>query len=369
MSSPTDSGTDAAAAENDNGSDNDNGNGNGSDASTAPRSDPDSLDLGALTARRLGDWPDAGEVRISEIKKGGSGRRFFRLSRGERSVILMHYTLDRPENADFAPITDFLRGRGVPVPEIEARDEERGLLWIEDLGETDLWQIRDADWQSVRRPAYEATLREAARIHRLTEADLEGAAGPLPHFQPPFDAALYRWEQDYFFERYAARLSPASEREQENIRRSAPLATLIDELVALPRCLVHRDFQSQNVMLPGGEPRFIDYQGMRYGRLEYDLASLLFDPYVPFPPDDRDRLARYYHRHSGDPRSFGEFEAVLLRCAVQRLMQALGAYGYLGIDRQQSNFLGHIPAALDHLRHVAVERGALAELAPLLKDG
>jgi aminoglycoside/choline kinase family phosphotransferase len=43
---------------------------------------------------------------------------------------------------------------------------------------------------------------------------------------------------------------------------------------------VHRDFQSQNIIARSGHAYLIDFQGMRPGLAEYDLASLLFDPYV-----------------------------------------------------------------------------------------
>ena len=324
------------------------------------------LDLAALTAEHLVDWPVGGEVDIFEIEKGGSGRRFFRLCNGGRSIVAMVYNLDRPENADFAPITDFLAANGVPVPRIEARDEERRILWIEDLGEGDLWARRDADWDAVRRPAYEATLLAAAKIHALTEDGLRSKAD-LPHFQDPFDASMYRWEQSYFFDKFVARFSTASETQQHEVETSDELGNLAEELASLPRCLVHRDFQSQNVMTPDGKPRFIDYQGMRFGRAEYDVSSLLFDPYVKLNDEERDHLARFYHAHAQPDVEFSRFEACLLKCAVQRLMQALGAYGFLGIDRGQEMFLEHIPPALENLRGVAVDRGALPVLAPLLK--
>ena len=39
-------------------------------------------------------------------------------------------------------------------------------------------------------------------------------------------------------------------------------------------------------------------------------------------------------------------------CAMQRLMQALGAYGFLGLVKENRAFLDHIPAALDSLGEV-----------------
>ena len=331
-------------------------------------SDIDNLDLAGLTAAQLAGWPSEGETGSFEIEKGGSGRRFFRLARGGRSIVVMVYALDRPENGDFAPITDFLAAHAVPVPHIEARDDQRRILWIEDLGENDLWALRHEDWDSIRRPLYEATLRAVNKIHCLSEAQLlKQDAGSLPHFQEPFDEKLYRWEQDYFFDRFVSRFSAASADEIRALRESTELTRLIDGLVALPRTLIHRDFQSQNVMLPNGEPRLIDYQGMRFGRPEYDLGSLIFDPYVPFTESERHEMAMFYHSLSGDIDDFATFENRLLRCSAQRLMQALGAYGFLGIDRKQKAFLEHIPTALKTLRWIAVERDILPALAPVLK--
>jgi hypothetical protein len=46
----------------------------------------------------------------------------------------------------------------------------------------------------------------------------------------------------------------------------------------------------------------------------------------------------------------------LLRlCALQRLMQALGAYGFLGLVKGNKAFLAHIPAALESLRGIVAE--------------
>ena len=47
-----------------------------------------------------------------------------------------------------------------------------------------------------------------------------------------------------------------------------------------------------------------------------------------------------------------DFRQTLDLCAMQRLMQALGAYGFLGLVRERTAFLKHIPAALTSLREV-----------------
>jgi aminoglycoside/choline kinase family phosphotransferase len=127
--------------------------------------------------------------------------------------------------------------------------------------------------------------------------------------------------------------------------------------------LIHRDFQSQNILVRRGEPVFIDYQGLRFGLAEYDLASLLYDPYVVLSRDQREELVALAEARSRNP----QFRSQLLACACQRLMQALGAYGFLGVVKNKPTFLRHIRPALANLREVAVEQGILPILAPLLQ--
>ena len=68
------------------------------------------------------------------------------------------------------------------------------------------------------------------------------------------------------------------------------LGRIAEELAQRPRVFVHRDFQSQNIIIRNAQAHLIDFQGMRPGLAEYDLASLLFDPYVDLSPAEREEL-------------------------------------------------------------------------------
>ena len=133
--------------------------------------------------------------------------------------------------------------------------------------------------------------------------------------------------------------------------------------------LVHRDFQSQNILIHEEHAHLIDFQGLRPGLAHYDLASLLYDPYVHLTAGERSELLDFYlslgHRSDlGETRA--EFNEIYRLCALQRLMQALGAYGYLGIVRGRDQFLGHIPSALNSLREVVAEIPELDEFGAML---
>jgi len=85
---------------------------------------------------------------------------------------------------------------------------------------------------------------------------------------------------------------------------------------------------------------------------------------------ERDELFVYYRQireSAGSPlRSDGE--ELVRFCAMQRLMQALGAYGYLGLVRGNKAFLEHIPAALASLRSIVGAIPGTEKLQEVLAD-
>jgi hypothetical protein len=286
---------------------------------------------------------------LTAIEKGGSSRCFFRvLSSENKSAILVQDLGEKEENRHYAALADFLASRGVPVPRVLAKGDGEGLLWLEDLGEVDLWAARNEPWE-VRRPLYESALRGISLMHRIAP---ESPLAEGLQLQSGFDERLYRWEQAYFTDHCLGDLFGVGEEIRRELLDHPGMKRLASDLSTLARHLVHRDFQSQNILIRSGDAWFIDFQGMRPGLAQYDLASLLCDPYVMISAGEREHLLDYYcevRRLAGTP--VGEnFNRVFWQCAVQRLMQALGAYGYLSIHRGKTSFRAHVPAALSRLR-------------------
>jgi aminoglycoside/choline kinase family phosphotransferase len=110
---------------------------------------------------------------------------------------------------------------------------------------------------------------------------------------------------------------------------------------------LHRDFQSRNVMITDGDIRIIDFQGGRLGPLGYDLASLLIDPYVQLPEQVQQDLLEYYAEQLC---SYGLDDLAFLKgypsLALQRNLQILGAFAFLGFQRQKNFFRQFIQPAL-----------------------
>jgi aminoglycoside/choline kinase family phosphotransferase len=302
------------------------------------------------------------KVRISPIEKGGSDRKFYRIrfSR-EQTIVLVKYTLEHAENQRYVEIAEFLAANGIRAPKIYFHDPAEGLIWIEDLGERDLWSYRAESWL-VRRAFYESALEEVAKLHRVPAAESKEIRRDLP---AQFDAALYLWEQRYFFDTCLGRYFAVEQKRLQTLAGLPALAQIAERLAAFPRVLVHRDFQSQNIIIRHRQAYLIDFQGMRPGLAEYDLASMLYDPYVRLSAEERGELLDFY-RASARVKDAQFAEKVRL-CAMQRLMQALGAYGFLGLVKGNRNFLEHIPAALGSLGDLLPQIDGTEPLCALLK--
>ncbi len=282
-------------------------------------------------------WP-AGEASAEYLGERGSNRTFWRLRAGSRSAVYIRYSLERPENARYAGHAALLARAGVPVPAVLVDLPELRALALEDWGDDSL-QRRMAARPSKAETWYPPVVEALARLHRegTRAAEAEGAA-----LEPPFDGALYAWERRLFerellVARYGYEALPQAVA-QELERVSARLGQS-------RQVVIHRDFQSSNILFRGARFAFIDFQGMRYGAAAYDLASLLYDPYVKLIPSLRTRLAAHY---GGCQPEHTEAVELIHEGAVQRLVQALGAYGRLaGVG--QPGFVKFILPALENL--------------------
>lgn len=302
------------------------------------------------------------------LLKGGSDRAYFRIATPRVRMILCVYGTTRAENAAYADLAIFLSNCGIRVPKVIAHQPEHRLLWLEDLGTLDLWHYRNAR-PELRHSLYQETLAAVARLHVGATKALNALPEHLrPPLQAPFDTALYLWEQDYFRTHCLGRHLDWSPQQIETLFPRELGEIFASQLASLPRSLVHRDFQSQNVLIEHGAPAFIDFQGMRLGLPQYDVASLLLDPYVDLSAPEIDACIQFYKYSvlAAGGSVADNFDDVFTLAAMQRLMQALGAYGFLGYERNRPDFLAHFPAAIPRLIQILRQLPKLHPLAAAL---
>ncbi|MGB9761879.1 MAG: sugar phosphate nucleotidyltransferase [Caldimicrobium thiodismutans] len=282
---------------------------------------------------------------FEEIGFGGSERKFFRLFNGN---VLMK---DEKSAEDFERTYQYgllLRKKGIKVPEIRGADFKRGEIFFEDLGDISLYT-----WLKGKRDktkilgVYKKVIEEVIKLHTLKIEE--------PKLFRVFDFEHFRWETRYFKEKFLEFLC--------GIKASKELEEEFDSLAKIcdsfPKNLIHRDLQSQNIMIKGDVPYLIDYQGARIGPPGYDIASLLWDPYYRFGEEEREELLKFYiEKRMGIDRTFDKdiFLESLRFLRIQRHLQALAAYVNLSFFKGKSFFLKFIPQALSYLEEEVLEK-------------
>ena len=292
-------------------------------------------------------------ITLEPIKRGASGRTILRVKTpGHEPFIGVHWNEEREDNSQFIPVAQFLKQAKLRVPSIIHERARYRVALVEDLGDVDLLSLKDRPF-SERLPLYRSAFEQVDKLFY---------AKPAKDFQlmPPFDAALYRWEHEYFFEHMVEDFLGLDGGE---LRKNEEFIALSQRLGTVARHLVHRDFQSQNLMIKDDQVWLIDFQGLRRGRQEYDLASLIFDPYLDHSADEREKLLKLWE----DIADERPLETLFHECAAQRLMQALGAYGNIVKNRGDEWYRPHIATAARLLGEVTAGTSLEAPLVPVLK--
>jgi aminoglycoside/choline kinase family phosphotransferase len=146
------------------------------------------------------------------------------------------------------------------------------------------------------------------------------------------------------------------------------LGHLKQKLLELDRqYFLYRDFQSRNIMIKNNALYFIDFQSGRRGALLYDLASLLYDAKADVPQKIREQLLEYYLKEVSSHVKIDteKYRQYFWYFAVIRILQALGAYGFVGIVKGRSKFLESIPYALKNINFILNQRLQHSELGYL----
>jgi aminoglycoside/choline kinase family phosphotransferase len=266
-----------------------------------------------------------------------------------------------PPELPFLNVQRYLAARGYPVPRVYRADMQRGLLALEDLGDrTFEAAVRDAP-ESVRRRFYQTAIKHIVTLQRLGEG---GADPACVAFGRRFDEALLRWELDHFREWYLEAERGAKLDAGEAKALGAAFDWLARELASAPLTLVHRDFQSRNLMVLGDGPdlRVIDFQDALLGTRAYDLVALLRDSYVVLSPREVDDLVGVFIQEAGVGDAAG-FRRLFLLQTLQRKLKDVGRFVFIDRVRKNPSFLRWIPATVGYLREAMSV--APAELAPV----
>lgn len=290
---------------------------------------------------------------VSSLIERGSARGFYRISQSGRSCVLMTSDGMDQDYDRFINIGRYLNRHHFPVPEILDFEADEFTTLVEDLGDETLYK------SLLNRGPDEALYRQV--IDALIRFQAEGTGIFRKRSAPilrTFDRSYLRWETAYFSDNFLGAFCGLDDQVRAGLNQE------FDQLAAVtdshPKVLIHRDFQSHNIMITPKGIYFVDFQGARFGSAGYDIMSLLNDPYAELDAPLRARLEDYFRARLAEYMpDFTAAEAMMITAGLQRGMQALGAYGYLALVRGKRDYLAYIPSGFRMLRE------GLARLAAL----
>ena len=292
------------------------------------------------------------------LEGDGSDRRWNRLTIGTKSVIVVDHQIKRKakkaEVDALMKIGRHLFDRGLPVPKIYGGDALAGYVFLEDLGNLDLQTaVQKADDREKITHMYQSVIDLLTRFSVYGSQQFDAR---WTHQTTRYDKALIlekecRYFVDAFLNAYLG-LKISYEDFKSEFEFLAENA-----LKYAVQGLMHRDFQSRNIMLKNNQFYFIDFQGSRMGPIQYDLASLLIDPYVNLSPEIQTRLCDYaLNKLQAEMKlNAANFQRCYRFCRLTRNLQILGAFGHLTCIKKKAHFERYIPTALNTLRRNLVK--------------
>ena len=294
----------------------------------------------------------ANQIKSEPLAGDGSDRRWYRLKTPQSSLVMVDHGIHDNENCgevdSFVSIGHHLHSKGCPVPQIFLYDKFAGLVYMQDVGDTHLQE-------EVKRTPEAASLSALYKpiVQKLISMSIKGLNGfksSWTYQTPTYDRELIlERECRYFIEAFLINY----------LKRHDTYAELETEFSLLAQQalnfsitgFMHRDFQSRNIMIDNGEVYFIDFQGGRQGPLQYDLASLLIDPYTQLPEAVQSDLLDFAIQIMAkqNPGCEENFRTGYHYCCLTRNLQILGAFGYLSRIKGKKQFEAYIPAAVKSL--------------------
>jgi N-acetylmuramate 1-kinase len=320
---------------------------------------PDASDsrLSLLTRWVEDDLGFAGS-RIEPASVDASFRRYFRLTRDADSYIVMDAPPEKEALTPFVSVAQTLKGIGLNVPLILARDLKQGLLLLSDLGTRQYLDELRAD-REVDRLYGDALL---ALLRMQTGGD--AAARALP----PYDRDLLLREMQLMPEWFLGRhLKIHVGAERGMLERLFEI--LAQSALAQPKTFVHRDYHSRNLLATEqANPGILDFQDAVRGAVTYDLVSLLKDCYIAWPPErvnhwvlqHRERLVKAGFAVGADEREFIRWFDLM---GLQRHIKVLGIFARLYYRDGKAGYLKDLPRVLAYTRAAAALYPETAEFA------
>ena len=292
---------------------------------------------------------------LSIASADASFRKYYRLTKEKKTVIVMDSSLELESLSPFLDVTARLLNAGVKAPQILEKNEKDGYLILEDFGNV---QLLDELKSSNFKTHYKNAIGEILKMQNAASQSL-----------PVYDKAFLHFEMDLMQEWYLEKELSLTLNKKEKELIKDTLYSISHLVLQQPQdVFVHRDFHSRNIMLtPEGELGVIDYQDAMRGAITYDLVSLLKDCYIEFGRKDIESLALYFR----DKQALDVSDEIFLKwfdfMGLQRHIKVLGIFSRLHLRDKKDAYLKDIPLVLKYTIETALRYEETKEFAHFLQ--
>jgi len=300
-------------------------------------------------------------LTLAPASADASFRSYWRTQHQGQSWIVMDSPPAQEDPRPWLEIGARLAAAGVHVPAVYAHDLEQGFLLIEDLG-TRLYlpALNEDTADALYGDAMDALLRMQTRL------DYSG----LRAFDHAMLASGLEVMPEWFLQRHLGHTPGCDEWDV----LEAAFGVIIRNALEQPRCFVHRDFHSRNLLIvEHNNPGIIDFQGALAGPVTYDLASLLRDGYITWPRERvegwaesyrlRLRAARLIDSEVDRERFLRWFDLT----GLHRHIRVLGQFYRLWYRDGKPGYLADVPRVYHYVISVARSYPELADFVALLE--
>jgi N-acetylmuramate 1-kinase len=300
--------------------------------------------------------------RIAPASADASFRRYFRVTRGADTYIVMDAPPEKEDLAPFLSVAKILLGFGLNVPVTLARDSTRGFLLLSDLGERQYLDELAVDGAADR--------LYADAFGAL--ATMQTADSRQPGDVPPYSHALLMREMElmpeWFLRTHLGLQISAAERGMLDRLFEALSQRALEQSATF----VHRDYHSRNLLVTvDHNPGVLDFQDAVRGPVTYDLVSLIKDCYIAWPAARVRTWALQYRERlvaAGFPLNASEAEFIrgFDLVGLQRHIKVLGIFARLYYRDGKAQYLKDLPRVLCYVRDAAAEYPETAEFSAFI---
>lgn len=281
--------------------------------------------------------------RVESLAGDASFRRYHRIymNAGEgvyTTYLLMDAPPDKESVVEFVNVAEIMTS-AVNVPDIIARDIERGFLLLQDFGTVEFAHLIRDDADNVN-AYYTRALQTLADLQTLpTDVNL-----------PAYSDEKLSAEMDLFTEWFLPYVGVSLTEDAKSMWQTFK-DDLIEQIKLQPKVVVHRDYHSRNLMADKGSDALgvIDFQDAVIGAYSYDLVSLVRDAYVDFHETWVNARIGEFHAIKGLNINVDDFIRDVNIMGVQRHLKVLGIFIRLSERDGKNRYLEDIPKVMKDL--------------------